>query len=383
MTIWAERGALRETVQALLSGRDSLDLEALYRAHHRLVWWIVRGSGVPESAVEDVVQDVFIAAYRRRAMAPRGDQRRWLVGVARSVGHAYRRSLQRQMARVAQFSCEGQAPALDDALEERRTFERVHETLAAMPYVLREAFVLVEWHGATPAEVAHMLGISRNTVYSRVRLAKARLAAVVEPQVLARVRPDGPPSQKASRRTWGAIVMRLGWRASIVRGAVATVVLGIGIGSGVGLHAALPRERVATRERESVQTDASAVIAAAFAPPVHTSALDERAEKNEESALEERTEENEAGASAKRAAEMRKRSRERGVSAQRRPKVRKDTRDEEARLLHAAMKNLNDDDLERGDAALREHARRYPKSVFTPQRQRLERKLVRLRGGSS
>ena len=64
--------------------------EALYRDHFGFVWAAARGLGAPEAALPDVVQEVFITAYRRldeidlhrpgaKGVGPRG----WLYAVTR------------------------------------------------------------------------------------------------------------------------------------------------------------------------------------------------------------------------------------------------------------------------------------------------------------
>lgn len=79
---------------------DTFDLETIYRRYHVTVAWLVRGH-VPEHAVDDVVQDVFIAIHRRLPRAPRDESLgRWVLGAARSVCHSYRRGDARRRARA-------------------------------------------------------------------------------------------------------------------------------------------------------------------------------------------------------------------------------------------------------------------------------------------
>ena len=56
-------GAMVPVGAPLPAGRDSaLDaLEQVYRRHYRRVRWVVRARGVPESALDDVVHDVFLS----------------------------------------------------------------------------------------------------------------------------------------------------------------------------------------------------------------------------------------------------------------------------------------------------------------------------------
>lgn len=192
----------------------AFDLEGFYREHHRLVRWIVRTSGVPEASVDDVVHDVFVAAFRRRSSAPSGDRRGWLVGVAKSVSFNHRRSHSRRRVRDAAWwaaaAPESQNP--ERAVGERLDLERVSSVLRAMDEAQRDAFVLVELAGESPAEVAQMLGVNANTLSSRLRLARRKLRAV--PCATVRdAREQGDVSPARVRAVWIAIAADAGARA--------------------------------------------------------------------------------------------------------------------------------------------------------------------------
>ena len=71
-----ERARAREPDPALA------DLAALYAAHHEFVWRVLVNLGVPRSAVEDAVQDVFLVMHRRRdELEDRGAPRGLLFGI--------------------------------------------------------------------------------------------------------------------------------------------------------------------------------------------------------------------------------------------------------------------------------------------------------------
>ena len=74
--------------------------DRLYRDNFPFVWAAAHRCGAPADAVDDVVQDVFVTAYRRLdeldwEISPRG----WLYGVTRRVAFRYRRSAARTARR--------------------------------------------------------------------------------------------------------------------------------------------------------------------------------------------------------------------------------------------------------------------------------------------
>lgn len=190
----------------------TIDLETLYRRRHRLVRRVVAGSGVAADAVDDVVQDVFVAIHRRWDRAP--DEgleseafRRWVVGVTRSVAHAHRRGVARRQHRLSHWVPQAQRaaepPSVESVVDGHDAIERLHAMLSRLDPAQRAAFELVELRGVPARAAAEMLGTNPNTVYSRVRLARQRIAlAMAEPSA---------PQPTARRKTWAAIGLKLGW----------------------------------------------------------------------------------------------------------------------------------------------------------------------------
>lgn len=76
-------------------------LEAIYKDHYRLVRWVARARGVEESALDDVVHEVFLVIHRR---LPERDQevpmQAWVAGVARNVVFSRRRADARRIKRL-------------------------------------------------------------------------------------------------------------------------------------------------------------------------------------------------------------------------------------------------------------------------------------------
>jgi len=160
----------------------SARLAAIYREHFAFVWRSLRRLGVPEEAVDDACQDVFLVVARRLDdFEGRSTLRTWLFGIAVRVSRARWRTNGRRRRREA-------AAAEAGAAEVERPHERcearitLHRLLFQLSEPLREVYILMELEGMTAPEVAAGLGLNVNTVYTRLRAARRdleRLAAAI------------------------------------------------------------------------------------------------------------------------------------------------------------------------------------------------------------
>ncbi len=157
------------------------ELEALYRREVSFVWRTLRYLGVPGPEIEDAAHEVFVVVQRRWDDLDAGrDPRPWLAGIARNVAMHERR----RRARVARkLDALGQAPPPSSGptpeahVAQGEALEILERFLDTLPDAQREAFVLVELQGLRGREVAELLDEKRNTIASRVRLARAALQA--------------------------------------------------------------------------------------------------------------------------------------------------------------------------------------------------------------
>src|SRR5215207_8141138 len=66
--------------------------DEIYQAHVGFVWRVLRTMGVPETALEDAVQDVFVVVHRRLPeWQARAAITTWLFAIARRVASSSRR----------------------------------------------------------------------------------------------------------------------------------------------------------------------------------------------------------------------------------------------------------------------------------------------------
>ena len=163
------------------------DFDEVYEREFSFVWRSVRGLGVPTHAVDDVTQEVFVVVHRRLAnFEGRSSLRTWVYGIVRNVVRAHRRVAAQEPRSSASPAGEPIDPdsiidetsrGPDEAFEKREAAALLMRFLEALDDDKREVFVLTEVELFTAPEVATMIGENVNTVSSRLRLARAELAA--------------------------------------------------------------------------------------------------------------------------------------------------------------------------------------------------------------
>jgi RNA polymerase sigma-70 factor, ECF subfamily len=151
--------------------RNEQGLRAAHRAHAgELYRFALRGLG-DRGAAEDVVQEVFLRAWRAADQfdARRGTLRGWLFAIARNllVDHARRQSVRPAQPVEAQ-SLIALAGGDDGFAEATMTAWTVEEALRRLSEEHRVALVETYLRGRPYAEVSAELGVPVGTVRSRV-----------------------------------------------------------------------------------------------------------------------------------------------------------------------------------------------------------------------
>ena len=130
---------------------------------------------VPEGAVDDVVQEVFVRLARSETEP--ADLRAWVYLIARSaIADHYRRSARRSARELPQ-----EPPEVSDGPEDDG--DRAREVLGAwlatevaqLPEPYAETLVLTELESLPHPVVAERLGVARGTVKARVSRGRALL----------------------------------------------------------------------------------------------------------------------------------------------------------------------------------------------------------------
>ncbi len=149
--------------------------EAIYAGQFAFVWRNLRRLGVAPASLDDATQDVFLVVHRRLAEVVDETLRPFLFGVVRRVAADHRRGATRREAAPLEQVGEpaSGAPAPDRGLERAEAARQVHVLLDRLDEAQREVFVLAELEQMAAPEIAVALGVPLNTVYSRLRAARA------------------------------------------------------------------------------------------------------------------------------------------------------------------------------------------------------------------
>jgi RNA polymerase sigma-70 factor (ECF subfamily) len=158
------------------SAVTSVPFRSLFDAEFGYVCRALRRLGVPAGDVEDVAQELFVTVHHnlaeydaRRALRP------WLFSFALRFAANYRR-LARNQGHVSDEALR-RLPAGDANAEAR---DVVLRALEGLDFDRRTVIVMHDLEGFDAPEIATQLGIPLNTVYSRLRLARAEFRSAVE-----------------------------------------------------------------------------------------------------------------------------------------------------------------------------------------------------------
>lgn len=158
---------------------------ALYREHFAYVWRSARRLGVQPSDLDDAVQETFLTVHRvLNAYEPKGSDRAWLFALLFRVVQRHRRSHSRRLAitvedvRLESLHASA-ASAPDASAETSETVRLLEAILDGLGPDQRAALILVELEEKPLSEVAEILGISVNTVASRLRMAREHVATAM------------------------------------------------------------------------------------------------------------------------------------------------------------------------------------------------------------
>lgn len=182
-------GAGLDAVMDRYARGDDAAFDDLYRrAAPRVRGFLLRLSGDP-SAADDLTQEAFLRVHRARgSFAPGAAAFPWLLAIARN---AFRDGVRRAQARPTTSQAppsEGETMQYDagpdargdEALAARETLELVRRTLAALPVLQREAFVLLRFEGMSVSEAADVLGATEGAVKVRAFRAYEAIRAALE-----------------------------------------------------------------------------------------------------------------------------------------------------------------------------------------------------------
>jgi RNA polymerase sigma-70 factor, ECF subfamily len=162
----------------------SIDVDQFERVYRETAPIVLRSLRrlVPESAVDDAAQDVFLTVARRlNDFEGRSKASTWVYGIVLRVASDHRRSARRGERRQAAAALEPPASNRNPEQHAERTsnLRLLHRVLDAMTDELREVFVLAEIEQLPGPEIADILQLNSNTMHSRLRAARSEFNVLV------------------------------------------------------------------------------------------------------------------------------------------------------------------------------------------------------------
>jgi RNA polymerase sigma-70 factor (ECF subfamily) len=146
------------------SDRPQPSLAEIYESEFDYVYRCLRALGVTADHTDDALQDVFMVVQQKLELFDgQAKLRTWLYAIVLRVARRYRERVAKEQRRFAPETDAPPAHDSADALDEGR----------------REVFVLAHVEQLSAPEIAAITSLPLNTVYSRLRAARAAFAAQV------------------------------------------------------------------------------------------------------------------------------------------------------------------------------------------------------------
>ena len=167
-----------ETILRKLQAGDPTGLEVLMERYipyvSAVVWGILRQSMSPEDG-EEVVSDVFLAAWNQAEELRPGAVKAWLGAVARNKA----KNRLRQLGRALPLEEDAlELPAPDDPPGEyERAVERqlVRQAVDSLPQPDREIFLRHYYYAQTVQEIGAAMGLNVSTIKTKLRRGRMKL----------------------------------------------------------------------------------------------------------------------------------------------------------------------------------------------------------------
>ena len=179
----SENASDGDLIQRVGNG-DRGAFETLYRRFARPVFGLALRRLGDRGRAEDAVQETFTSVWRAASSyrPERGPGAPWLYAVARNA--IVDRGRLRSDPPADPPERQSAEPSPDEHAEAAWVAWRVHRALEELPDREREVLELAYWSGLSQSEIARFLDVPLGTVKTRTRSALARLADMLEGELL-------------------------------------------------------------------------------------------------------------------------------------------------------------------------------------------------------
>ena len=158
--------------------RDPAGLEALMDRYtpyvSAIVWNILRFSMQPEDA-EEVVSDVFLAAWNQAEDLQLGKIKAWLAGVARNTARKKLRNIDQELPLEEDILELPEQAGLESVLEKTEEQFLVNWAVNDLPEQDREVFLRHYYYAQTVQEISKEMTLNESTIKTKLRRGRTKL----------------------------------------------------------------------------------------------------------------------------------------------------------------------------------------------------------------
>ncbi len=176
------REEARQRCENREDNQDPLRTSTVYDAYATFVWRSLQRMGVPESELEDALQEVFVVVHRKlhEYDSDRAKLSTWLFGISLNVARKHRTRGRHLSFGWDADTLASHQPAQDAQLATRQRAHTLHLLLGKMKPEHSSTFVMFELEGLSCQEIADLTGVPVGTVYSRLHKARDQFRDLAE-----------------------------------------------------------------------------------------------------------------------------------------------------------------------------------------------------------
>lgn len=168
-------------LEAIVTG-DGRAMHVLFARHSARVYRFILRLTRRESLAEDLLNEVFIEAWRQAGkFEGRSQVSTWLLGIARyKTLNAMRQRQDEALNEDALAQIEDPADSAETMVEQADRASKLRRCLCQLSPAHREIIDLVYYHEKSVAEAGEIVGVPPGTVKTRMFHARKRLAELLE-----------------------------------------------------------------------------------------------------------------------------------------------------------------------------------------------------------